>query len=189
MNDNDLKFGHGLNLSDDDLRAIGSVVATWSYAEWWLVMTVEFIANSLDGHQATRRKKRPHKSTEWLDWLLILYPIAFAFRPAHHEAGRFLVARGRELVRERNRVSHWLFTRAQGWMRAENPQQDRAKEGPIDMHYLDELAEDINRWRADLMRLQENIYSVDYCVPHLTRIPPLYSRPALVYSQSPTSSA
>jgi hypothetical protein len=174
LNHDDLEFGHGLNLTSDDLQAIGAVLATWAYAEWWLMMTLNFISDSITPHPVSQRRKPPHGVQEWIEWWRQLYPVAFAGRQMHIQISEFLIQRGIELSKRRNMVSHWLFIRNDLGMEVSDSKSHERLE--ISTEYLQLLASDINRWRADIMRLQCNISSDKYDVPYLTRIPPLYSR-------------
>jgi hypothetical protein len=178
LNEDDLVFGHGLDLTDEDFQAIGTVVATWAHAEKYLTMTVNFIAMSIKSDPIAQRKKPPHGIREWLVWLEKLYPIAFAGRQMHLQICKLLIDQGVNLSKQRNRVSHWLISRKGSGMDAYNPDSsiNNPEQKEISSAELQLLASDINRWRADVSRLLNNIYTDIYHVPYLTKVPPLYSR-------------
>jgi hypothetical protein len=100
-----------LQLSDDDLRAIGEVAAQWSLANAILEMLLIIMAsnNPKASHLIAKRLKGFDTKA---DACKTVFKTCFDAFPLHKKIGLTLMSRGKEISTERNIALHWPASRA-----------------------------------------------------------------------------
>ena len=100
-----------LQLSDDDLRAIGEVAAQWSLANAILEMLLVIMA-SCNPKATHLTAKRLISFDRKADACKTVFKTCFDAFPLHKEIGLALMIRGKQLSTERNIALHWPASRA-----------------------------------------------------------------------------
>lgn len=151
-----------LQLTDEDLRALGAVAAHWAIAE----MTASDLLATLVGTDEGIRLNLPSEqiisfSSKAKNIKKLLRASCERF-PKHLEVGLALISAGREIARERNLLTHWVASRSGSasspTIQFANIQQPPARFSVEHSHWttaeLLDLADHIADWWSDLGRFR-----------------------------------